>query len=403
MGVLDQVKRAWNAFRNEETSVGFFSGGSNLSSRGSRTRYRFANEKSIVTSVYTRIAIDVAAIDLKHIKTNDSGEFQDIIRSEMAMCFGFEPNIDQGPSAFMRDVVHTMFDNSGVAAIVPVDTVVNANTGQVEDIFTMRVGEITGWRPKHVKVSLWNEETGARQEILLEKRSVAIVENPLAPIMNEPNSTLQRLIRKLNLLDVVDEQSSSGKLDIIIQVPYAVKSGSRKLQAEQRRSDIEMQLKGSQYGIAYTDGTEKIIQLNRPSENNLLAQVEYLTEMVYSQLGITKEIMNGTADEAAMINYNHRTVEPIVDAIVEAMQRAFLGRLRTKQNEQIRYFKNPFKLVSAKDLAEVADKFSRNEILSPNEIRGFMGIPPSTDPKADKLQNSNMPQSPTDPTTDTNP
>lgn len=285
----------------------------------------------------------------------------------------------------------------GVAALVPVDTVVDPETNEVFDIYSMRVGEIVAWYPHHVRVNLFNEEKGLRQEVTLEKRYVAIVENPLASVMNEPNSTLQRLIRKLGLLDVVDDQTSSGKLDLIIQLPYVIKSEARRDAAERRRADIEFQLKGSQYGVAYTDGTEKITQLNRPAENNLLTQIEYLTNMLYGQLGITEQVMNGTADEATMINYFNRTIEPILDSVVEAMQRAYLGPVGTARSERIRYFKNPFKLVPLSVLAEITDKFTRNEILTGNEIREVIGFKPSKDPKADQLQNSNMPQPGTPP------
>jgi hypothetical protein len=285
----------------------------------------------------------------------------------------------------------TLFDK-GVAAIVPVDTSQKPNDDGFVDIYSMRIGEVLAWYPKHVRVNLYNEEKGQREEIVLPKSTVALVENPLYAVMNEPNSTLQRLIRKLGLLDAVDEQSSSGKLDIIIQLPYVIKSEARRQQAEARKADIEFQLRGSQYGIAYTDGTEKITQLNRPAENNLLKQVEFLTNMLYTQLGLTPDVMDGTADEEAMTNYFGRTIEPIIDAIVEAMQRAFLGIRGLQRDERVKYFRDPFKFVPVKDIAEVADKFTRNEILTSNEIRGFMGIPPSSDPKADKLQNSNMPQ-----------
>jgi len=290
----------------------------------------------------------------------------------------------------------SLFDK-GVAALVPVDTTINPNTNEIFDIYSLRVGEIVNWYPKHVRLSVYNEEKGAREEVTLEKRFVAIVENPLYSVMNEPNSTLQRLLRKLSLLDTVDEASSSGKLDLIIQLPYVIKSEARRQQAETRRKDIEFQLKGSQYGIAYTDATEKITQLNRPTENNLLKQVEYLTNMLYGQLGITEEIMNGTADEKAMINYFNRTIEPIVDAVVEAMQRSFLGPKGTDNAERILYFRNPFKLVPVADLAEIADKLGRNEIVSSNEFRGFLGMGPSNDPKADELRNSNMPHASTEP------
>lgn len=324
---------------------------------------------------------------------DQKGRYSSDAETALNDCFTFEANLDQGPRAFRQDIVMSLFDH-GVSAIVAVDTTRDANTNKVLDIFSLRVGFVKEWFPQHVRVSLYNEATGKREDLVLEKKFVAIIENPLYAVMNEPNSTLQRLIHKLNLLDAVDEQSSSGKLDLIIQLPYVIKSEARRQQAEQRRTDIEFQLKGSQYGIAYTDGTEKITQLNRPAENNLLTQVEYLTNLFYSQLGITEAVMNGTADEKTMLNYINRTVEPILDAVVEAMQRAFLGLERTKNKERIQHFRNPFLLVPFTNLAMIADKFSRNEILAPNEIRGFMGIAPSEDPRADKLMNSNMPPPP---------
>lgn len=405
MALLDKFRRAWNAFRaNEGTELqSSFTVGPSQGSRQDRSRLRYTNERSIAASVLTRISIDVAAIDIRHIKLDDQGRYADDVSSMLNDCLIFEPNIDQGPRAFRQDIVMTMFDR-GSAAIVPVDTVDDPNMDNQFDVMTLQVADITEWFPRHVRVNLYNIERGQREQIVLPKRWVAIVENPLYQVMNEPNSTLQRLIRKLNLLDVVDEQSSSGKLDLIIQLPYVIKSESRKNQAENRRKDIEMQLKGSQYGIAYTDGTEKITQLNRPAENNLLKQVEFLTRMLYGQLGITEEVMNGTADEKAMLNYFNRTVEPIITAIIEAMQRSFLKRMGTTKDQRIQYFQNPFRLVPVQNLAEIADKFTRNEILSANEIRGFMGLKPSKDPKADQLINSNMPQpatgmeAPTEPT-----
>jgi len=396
MAVMDRFKRVWNAFRSNTvdtmnldyaTSVDSYYG----SVSPSRSRLQIYNERSIVSSIYTRISVDVAGMVLKHVKLDEEERYKEDMDSPLNSCFTLEPNIDQGPRAFRQDICMTLFDK-GVAVIVPVDTSVNPNTSEIFDIYTIRVGEVVTWYPKHVKVNVYNEKKGKREEITLEKRYVAIVENPLYSVMNEPNSTLQRLIRKLGLLDAIDEQSGSGKLDLIIQLPYVIKSEARRQQAEARRADIEFQLKGSQYGIAYTDGTEKITQLNRPAENNLLKQVEYLTDMLYSQLGLTVEVMNGTANEETMLNYFNRTIEPIVDAIVEAMQRSFLGPLGTKKNERIKYFRDPFKLVPVNDIAEIADKFTRNEILSANEIRQFMGLKPSDDPKADKLINSNMPQ-----------
>jgi hypothetical protein len=365
----------------------------NSSTRPHTTRSRYSNERSIITSIYTRVGIDVAGIGIRHIKLDEVNRYSEDVESGLNDCLTFEANIDQSPRAFRQDIAMTLFDK-GVACVVPVDTVTTPNGTRQIEILNLRVGEILHWYPRHVRVSLYNEAKGIRQEIVIEKQKVAIIENPLYAVMNEPNSTLQRLIRKLQLLDVVDEQSSSGKLDLIIQLPYVIKSEARRQQAESRRKDIEFQLKGSQYGIAYTDGTEKITQLNRPAENNLLKQVEYLTGMLYSQLGITEAVMDGTADEKAMINYFNRTIEPLLDAIVESMQRAFLGAEGTEKKERIRYFRDPFKLVPLSEIAQIADKFSRNEILSPNELRGFMGIAPSKDPKADKLINSNMPNSP---------
>lgn len=393
MPILDRVKRAFNAFRSQdENPLRYdYSLGPSTSMRPDRSRLRFFNERSIVTSIYTRISIDVAGIALRHIKLDAEGRYSEDIKSELNLCLNLEPNLDQGPRAFRQDVCMTLFDK-GVAALVPVDTVSNPADKSVFDIYTLRVGEIIEWYPKHVRLSVYNEDKGIREEIILEKRFVAIVENPLFAVMNEPNSTLQRLIRKLSLLDAVDEASSSGKLDLIIQLPYVIKSEARRVAAEQRRQDIEFQLKGSQYGIAYTDGTEKITQLNRPAENNLLKQVEYLLTMLYAQLGITEEVMNGTADEKAMINYFNRTIKPILDGVIEAMQRTFLGRIGTERSERIVYFRDPFALVPVAQLAEIADKFTRNEVLTSNEIRGAIGFPPSKDPKADKLVNSNMPQ-----------
>jgi Phage portal protein len=393
LAILTRFKTAWNAFRSNAEQVPDYSniGPSSYGPSASKPRFRFYNERTIISSIYARISIDVAGILIRHIKVDEEDRYAEDISSSLNQCLNFEPNIDQGPRAFRQDIVMTLFDQ-GVAVIVPVDIQTDDVNPEEIQIVTVRVGSVVAFYPKHVRVSLYNEATGLREEIVLEKRFVAIVENPLYAVMNEPNSTLQRLIRKLGLLDAVDEQSSSGKLDIIIQLPYVIKSEARRQQAEKRREDIEFQLKGSQYGIAYTDGTEKITQLNRPAENNLLNQVEYLTKMLYGQLGITEDVMNGTADEKVMLNYYNRTVEPILDAMVEAMQRSFLRISGMNNLERIVYFRNPFKLVPITQLAEIADKFSRNEILSPNEFRGFMGIRPSKDPKADKLQNSNMPQ-----------
>lgn len=403
MAIIDRMRSAWNAFigtsSTSELDVAYSNGAASSISYGSvspsRPRSRYVNDRSIVSSVYTRLSIDVAEVQFRHIKLDPNGRYLQDETSNLNTCLTLEPNIDQGPRAFRQDIAMTLFDK-GVAAIVPVDTTVDPNTNEVIDIYSLRVGEIVTWYPKYVRVSVYNEDLGYRQEVLLEKRFVAIIENPLYSVMNQPSSTLQRLIRKLNLLDVVDEQSSSGNLDLIIQLPYAIKSEARKDQAIKRRDDLEFQLRGSKYGIAYADATEKITQLNRPAENNLMGQVEYLINMLYSQLGITDAVMNGTADENAMTNYYHRTTEPIADAIREGMQRAFIGFAGTANNEQIQYFSDPFRFVSISDLAEVADKFTRNEILTGNEIRGYMGVQPSTDPKADELRNSNLPRADTE-------
>lgn len=393
MPVLDRLKKAWNAFvfdKNNEQAIAYTAGASS-SHQPSRSRFMYSNERSIVGSIYNTISMDVASIVIRHAHLDEQGRYKEDIPSAMNRCFSLEPNIDQAPSHFLQDIVNTMFDR-GVAAIVPVDTSNNPITQGRYDVHTMRVGYVTAWYPKHVRVSVYNEDTGVREEITLPKRLVPIVENPLYAVMNEPNSTLQRLIRKLTLLDVIDEQSRSGKLDIIIQVPYAVKSESSRNRADSRKTDIELQLQDSQYGIAYIDGTEKITQLNRPAENNLLAQVEYLVPMLYGQLGITAEVMNGTADEKTMLNYYGRTVDPIVRAIVQAMRRTFLGDTGIDAGEEILYFRNPFALVPLEKMADIADKFIRNEVLTSNEIRGFLGVAPSTDPGADKLSNPNMPQ-----------
>ncbi len=393
MAIVGRFKDAWNAFTRQELDYNAYDqvGSVSYGRPPDRLQLRFTNERSIISSIYTRISIDVSAVGIRHVKMDEFGRYAKDMDSGLNKCLTLEANLDQSPRAFRQDIVTTLFDK-GVAAIVPVDTSVNPFDTDTYDIHTLRVGEVTTWYPNHVRVNVYNEARGMREEVTLEKRFVAIVQNPLYSVMNEPNSTLQRLIRKLNLLDSVDEQSSSGKLDLIIQLPYVIKSEARRNQAEQRRQDIEFQLKGSKYGIAYTDGTEKITQLNRPAENNLLKQVEYLTAMLYSQLGITTAVMDGTADEKTMLNYYNRTIEPILDSVVEAMERTFVGHIGIKKRERMRYFRDPFKLVPVSDLAEIADKFTRNEILTSNEIRGFMGIPPAGDPKADQLINSNMPQ-----------
>jgi len=389
--ILSRVRSAWNAFRSTgEQQEEVYNLGLGSSSAPDRPRQRYYNDRSIITSIYTRISIDVAQVLIRHIQLDEQDRYLKNMESMLNKCFLFEPNLDQGPSQFRQDIVLTLFDK-GVAAIVPVDTIGTPEAADFE-IVTLRVGCVKEWFPKHVRVELYNEATGKREEVILEKKFVALVQNPFYAVMNEPLSTLSRLTRKLSLLDSVDEATGSGKLDIIIQLPYVIKSEARRQQAEQRRQDIEFQLKGSQYGIAYTDGTEKITQLNRPAENNLLKQIEYLTNLLFGQLGITEDVMNGTADEKTMLNYHNRTVKPILDVIIEAMQRSWLGIVGTANKERIRYFRDPFMFVTVGELAEIADKFSRNEIFSANEIRGFLGVPPSTDPKADQLVNSNMPQ-----------
>lgn len=394
MSILSRLKHSWNAFgKDDEAAFQPFDGmnvSASYGSRPDRVRLRYSSEKSIIASIYTRLSIDVASVDIRHVRLDKDRRYLDDMDSGLNNCLNLEANLDQAARALRQDVALTLFDK-GVVAIVPVDTTLDPSASGSFDVKTMRVGEIVTWYPKHVRVFLYNETLGYRQEITLEKKFVAIVENPLYAIMNEPNSTLQRLIRKLNMLDSIDEQSSSGKLDLIIQLPYVIKSEARRQQADQRRKDIEFQLKGSKYGIAYTDGTEKVTQLNRPVENNLLAQITYLTEMLYGQLGLTAEVMNGTADEKAMLNYNNRTIEPILSAITEAMKRTFLTKTARSQFQSIMFFRDPFKLVPIASIADIADKFARNEIMSSNEIRAVIGIKPSVDPKADELRNSNMP------------
>lgn len=395
MGVIDRFKGAWNQFFSksqvEVIESSWSTGPSTYRYDPSRPRTPFFNNKTIVNSVINRMSMDVASIKIKHVRVDGEGRYESDIDSELNHVLTLEANIDQAPQAWRQDVVQTMFNN-GCAALVPVNTNKNPETNETFDILDLRVGTVVEFKPHHVKVNLFNEATQMREDILLEKRLVAIVYNPLYSVMNEPNSTLQRLIRKLGLLDAVDEASGSGKLDIIIQLPFTVKSDARRQQALDRTRDIEMQLSGSTYGIAYADATEKITQLNRPAENNLLAQVQYLTEMLFNELGITAAVMNGTADEKAMINYYARTVKPILVAIVEAMQRTLVGREATDNGERIAYFRDVFELVPVADLAEIADKFTRNEILTANEVRQFLGIPPAKDPKADQLRNSNMPE-----------
>ena len=392
MGLGNKLVHAWNAFTTGEDDFSR-SWGQAVSYGGinpSKLKFSIANERSIINAVYTRMAIDAASIAIRHVRLDENDRYVSEVRSGLNNCLKLEANIDQGARAFRQDVFASLFD-TGVIAIVPVDTTLDPGITGGYDITTMRVGNIVRWMPRHVRVSVYNDVKGRREEITLEKKYVAIVENPFYAVMNETNSTLQRLIRKLNLLDSVDEASSSGKLDLIIQLPYVIKSDARKKQAEQRAQDIEFQLRSNKYGIAYTDGTEKITQLNRPAENNLMKQIEYLVQMLYSQLGLTPEIMNGTADEKTMLNYINRTLEPVLDAVVEAMMRTFLTKTARSQGQALAYFRDPFKLVPIANIAEIADKFTRNEILTGNEIRSAIGYKPSTDPKADELRNSNMP------------
>ena len=391
LSIGSRLKNAWNAFSNKNpTSSNNGYGGYYY--RPDRVRLTTRNERSIITSVFNRIAIDVAAIDINHCQLDEDGRFQSIISSSLNECLTVEANLDQTGRNLIQDAVMSMFDE-GCVAIVPVDTTFNPKDTNSYDILSLRVGKIVTWYPTQVRVEVYNERKGLKEEVTLDKSDVAIIENPLYAIMNEPNSTLQRLIRKLVLLDSIDEQSGSGKLDLIIQLPYIVKSPARKAQAEQRRKDIENQLAGSKYGIAYTDGTEKITQLNRPVENNLMKQIEYLTSMLYSQLGITQAVLDGTADEKTMLNYYSRTVEPIVSSIVDEMIRKFITKKARTQGKTILFFRDPFKLVPVNQIAEIADKFTRNEILTSNEIRQVIGRKPSEDPKADMLINSNLNQS----------
>jgi putative sterol carrier protein len=391
----DRFAHAWNAFKfqddHPESMTTSTDLGPSYTTRPSMIRrFRYFNEKTIVASIYTRMSIDVAAVPLRHVRLDDNKQYQEDIESALNSCLSVEANIDQGGRQFVQDIVQTLFDE-GVAAILPVDTTLNPLTTGGYDVNSVRVGRVMQWYPQHVRVRAYNENKGVQQEVVVPKNMVAIVENPLYSVMNEPSSTLQRLLRKLSLLDAVDEQSGSGKLDIIIQLPYVIKTEARRMEAEKRLKEVEFQLKGSQYGIAYTDGTEKITQLNRPAENNLMAQIQYLTEMLYGQLGITDAVMNGTADEATMINYYNRSIEPVLAAIAGAMNRTFLTKTARSQGQLIIYIRDPFKLVPVKDLAEIADKFTRNEVLSSNDMRSIIGFRPSSDPHADVLLNKNIP------------
>ena len=391
MEIFDRIQHAWNAFMNKDPTYNYQGVGMGYSYRPDRPRLTRGNERSIINSIFNKIALDVASIDIVHCKLDENNRYIETIDSGLNNCLTLEANIDQTGRAFIQDVVMSMLDEGSVA-IVPVDTTINPKDTNSYDIVSMRTGKILAWYPEHVRVQLYNEKTGKKEELILPKKTVGIIENPLYTVINEQNSTMQRLKRKLALLDMVDEQNSSGKLDLIIQLPYVVKSDARRQQAEKRRKDIEMQLVGSKYGIAYTDGTERITQLNRPIDNNLFTQVESLTSMLYSQLGITQSVLDGTADEKTMLNYYNRSIAPFVDAIVDELKRKFLSKTARTRRQSIQAFRDPFKLVPVNELAEIADKFTRNEILSSNEIRQIIGRKPSKDPKADQLVNSNISQ-----------
>lgn len=388
MSFSSRLKHAWNAFTGS-VQMNYRDLGMSHSYRADRPRFTRGNERSIVTSVYNRIALDVAALNIQHVRLDKNGRFLSVIEDGLNNCLTLEANIDQTARSFIQDVVISMFDEGSVA-IVPVDTTTDPNVSGSYDIQSMRVGQILDWYPQHIRVRLYNEQTGKKEDIVIPKSTAAIIENPLYAVINEPNSTMQRLIRKLNLLDVVDEQSGSGKLDLIIQLPYVIKTEARRQQAENRRKDIEAQLSGTKYGIAYTDGTEHITQLNRSVNNNLMSQIEYLTSMLYSQLGITQSILDGTADEKTMLNYNNRTIEPIVSAIVDEIKRKFLTKTARSQLQSISFFSDPFRLVPVTEIAEIADKFTRNEIMTSNEFRQVVGMKPSNDPRADELRNKNL-------------
>ena len=385
----DRLQHAWNAFRNNRDPTDYWDIGIGSSWRQDKVRLRCTTEKSLLLSVFNRIAVDVASCDIRHVRVDENGRYKEPIEDSLDYLFTDRANIDQTGRAFVQDIVMSLCDE-GCVALVPVDTTSDIRTGGTIEIQTMRTGRIVEWYPRHVKINLYNDRTGLREDITLPKESVAIIENPLYSIMNEPNGTLKRLARKMALLDMTDEQNSSGKLDLIIQLPYVIKSAARRKQAEQRRKDIEMQLAGSKYGIAYTDGTEHITQLNRAVENNLVSQVESLTSTLYSQLGLTENVFNGTASEAEMLNYNNRTIVPFLNAITEALSTTFLSKKARTQGQAFKFFSDPFKLVPVSQIAEIADKFTRNEVLSPNEIRGIMGYRPVDDERADQLRNRNL-------------
>lgn len=389
MALMDRLKHAWNTFKNKDPTQVNWNIGPSYGYRPDRMRYTRGNERSIVTAVYNRIAMDVAAVNLKHIRLDENDRYKETIDSGLNNCLSVEANLDQTGRAFIQDLVASMLDEGCVAA-VPTDADDEPEDSGNFKVYTLRTGKILEWYPRHVKVEVYNEQKGQRQQIIIPKSTVPLIENPMYSVMNEPNSIYQRLVRKLTLLDVVDEQTSSGKLDLIIQLPYIIKTEARREEAEKRRKDIEKQLSEGKYGIAYTDGTERITQLNRPVENNLMKQIEYLTSMFFSQLGITQSILDGTADEKTMLNYYNRTIEPILSAIADEMKRKFLTPTARSQKQTIAYFRDPFKLVPVNDIAEIADKFTRNEIMTSNEIRQVIGMKPSSDPNADVLRNKNL-------------
>lgn len=388
-GFINGLMHGWNAFTNRDQTRLPYEYGLSYARNPTRVSFRFGNERSIVASIYNRIGIDVAAVEIQHVRIDKNGRYVEEIQSSLNECLTVRANIDQTGRAFIQDVAMSLCDEGSVA-IVPVDTSFNPKNTNSYDIHSLRTGKILEWYPSHVRVEVYNEKIGRKEELLLPKKMVAVIENPLYAVMNEPNSTLKRLIHKLNLLDVIDEQSSSGKLDLIFQLPYVIKTKARQEQAEQRRADIERQLTGSKYGIAYTDGSERITQLNRPAENNLMGQIQYLTSMLYSQLGLTENVFNGTADEAEMLNYYNRTIEPILAAITGAMNMTFLTKTARTQGQAIMSYREPFKLVPVNNLADIVDKFTRNEILSSNEVRSIIGYKPVDDPKADELRNKNI-------------
>lgn len=390
MGFFDRFRHGWNAFiNNRDPTTHYRNIGGGYARRPDRVRLSRGNERSMMTSAFNRIALDVSALEIMHCQMDKDGRYKETIKSSLNRCLTLEANIDQTGSAFIQDAVQSMFDE-GTVALIPIDTDDEPTYGKSFDVLSMRTGRIVEWYPEHVRVDAYNERTGKHEEITLHKSSVAIVSNPLSSVVNEPNSTVQRLIRKLNLLDVIDEQSGSGKLDMIIQLPYSLKTDSKRAEADKRRQQLEEQLSGSKYGIGYIDAAERITQLNRPIENNLMKQIEFLTNMAYSQLGITQSIMDGTADEATMLNYYNRTIDPILSAIVDEMKRKFLSQQALDDGQSIEYFRDPFKLVPVGTMAEIADKFTRNEIMTSNEIRQKIGMKPSSDPKADQLVNSNL-------------